>query len=96
MKLPFKESRCKNISVRYTDDILIHDGYFRRFIRWAYHKYINELHIPKEATVWLGYGLKDISEEYDGYGVTVSINLRRAGFLQEEVISNRDRIKFLQ
>lgn len=77
MILPFKKSKYLQIS----------DGYWRMFIRWAYHKYLNELYIPQGTKIRLGHGIKDVSEQYNGYGVTVSIG--------QETISDRSKITFL-
>lgn len=41
MKLPFKKSGY----------MFVKDGYFRMFIRWAYHKYLDELYVPEESSV---------------------------------------------
>ena len=52
----------------------VKDGYFRMFIRWAYHKYLDELYIPSNSKITLGHGYEDISKKYNGYGKHVSIS----------------------
>lgn len=83
MKLPFNQSKYLRVT----------DGYWRMFIRWAYHKYLNELYIPQGTKVKLGHGIKDVSDQHNGYGVTVLITSPGKG-VQHESISFRENIIF--
>lgn len=64
MKLPLKQSKYLRVT----------DGIWCLFIRWAYHKYLDELYIPEGTTVTLGHGFEDISSKHGGYGKTVSLS----------------------